>query len=281
MNLEEDYIQYVLQFSLSILAISAAYFVDPSRIITFGSLLLIPVLFGYTAYVSRKGFQTASALALVSLIFAPLGLKMIIIALLISLGNILTSFFAHGESFKDYYSATMIPLLLTGLVIGGGIYGLSMMQPSTGEDVRSTVSNAVGVNTNLLLEEMQLIEMQQQSNRQVVQQTSSASILAAQAYVLNQTEENLTEEDLLAVQNAFSSAEEEIPAQFVERSSGELETVNISERVSDGVENLLTNERLILLVPIIGVVFYAAHPFVGFLVAISASLFAFFERKIQ
>ncbi len=281
MDLEEDYVQYVLQFSLSILAISAAYFLDPSRIVTFSSLLLIPALFGYTAYISREEFKTASALALAALIFAPLGLKMIAIGLLIGLGNILTSFFAHGESFKDYYGATMIPLLLTGLVIGGGVYGLSMTQPSIGDEVRSGASDAIGFHTNILLEEMQLIEMQEQSNRQVVQQTSSGSILAAQAYVLNETRGNLSEQDLMAVQKAFSSAEKEIPEQFVERSTGELETINVSERVSDGVEKLLSDEKLILLVPIIGFMFYAVHPLVGFLVAISASVFAFLERKMQ
>jgi len=111
-------------------------FIDPSNLLTLGTLILIPMLFGYTAYISREQFKYSSFLGFISLMFVPLGPIMAAVAVTVSVGNLLVSFFAGGTNFKDYYGSTMLPLLFTGLILGGAVYGLATYQPSFGDDLR-------------------------------------------------------------------------------------------------------------------------------------------------
>ncbi|MFB6147967.1 MAG: hypothetical protein ABEJ66_03715, partial [Candidatus Nanohaloarchaea archaeon] len=69
MDIEQDYVEYVAEFSLALLAVSAAYFIDPARPVSFLTLLMVPLLFGYTAYVSRESFSSSTFLGFIALIF--------------------------------------------------------------------------------------------------------------------------------------------------------------------------------------------------------------------
>jgi len=100
------------------------------------------------------------------------------VAVTVSVGNLLVSFFAGGTNFKDYYGSTMLPLLFTGLILGGAVYGLATYQPSFGDDLRKGIADTVGDQSSTILEETNLVEMQQDANREVVKQVSTGSVMA-------------------------------------------------------------------------------------------------------
>lgn len=279
MDPEQDYLKYVGEFSLSITAISAAYFFDPNNLATAATLLMIPLLFGYTARISRDRFQTSSFLSLIALMFTILSPIMAALAVLISVGNILISFFAGGSSFTDYYRATTIPLLLTGLLLGGAVYGATIYQPSLSAEIRQNAAGIAANQTSTVLEETQIIEQQRNANQQMVEQTASGTIALTQGYVLNQTKRNLSKQDQQIVLNAFQDAEADIPQRLATEADGKQKALNISDRVKGSMENLLKG-NLIILIPLITFLIYGLHPVLGFLTAIFSSLFAFTERKL-
>lgn len=276
MDLEQDYLEYVIEFSLALFAVSTAYFIDPANLPTLGALLLVPMLFGYTAYISREKFKYSSFLGFISLMFVPLGAIMAAVAIILSIGNVLVSFFAGGTQFKDYYRATMLPLLFTGLILGGATYGAAIHQPEFGDEVRSGIAEAVGSQTSIILDEANLAEMQQNANKKVVEEVSTGSVMAAQGYVLNQTRENLSLEGRMAVTQAFSSAQEDIPNKMInaaENTGKQTKALEISDRVSGSIENLLSGKKILALMPIITLGMYGLQPLVGLLTAIFAKLF--------
>lgn len=275
MDLEQDYLEYVIQFSLALFAISAASFIDPSNLVTLGVLIIVPMLFGYTAYISRESFKYSSFLAFISVMFVPLGPVMAAVAIIISFGNIMVSFFAGGTHFKDYYRATMLPLLFIGLILGGATYTAATYQPEFGNELRTGIADAVGSQTSTILDETNLVEMQKDANRQVVDQVSTGTVMATQGYVINETQENLSVEGQQAVLQAFSSAQEEIPEMMVDASDqaqNQTEALDISDRVSGSIENLLDGKAILVLVPLITLGLYGLQPLVGLLTAIFAKL---------
>lgn len=276
MDLEQDYVEYVIEFSLALFAVSAAYLIDPTNLLTLGVLILIPILFGYTAYISRESFKYSSLLSFISVIFLPLGPVMAATGIVISIGNVLVSFFAGGERFKDYYGSTMLPLLFTGLVLGGAVYGAATYQDDFGNELRTGIADTVGNQTSTILDETNLVEMQQNANRQVVDQVSSTTVLATQGYVLNQTQNNLSREGQIAVTQAFSSARTEVPQTILEAAENrqqESQALDISDRVSGSIENLLAGSNIIILIPMITLGMYGLQPVVGLLTGIFAKLF--------
>ena len=282
MDLDQDYLEYVLEFSLALFAISAAYFIDLGKPITLGVLILIPVLFGYTAYISREKFQAASLMAFISLIFMPLNAILAAVAVTVSVGNTLVSFFAGGTRFKEYYSATMLPLLFTGLILGGSVYVMANSNPEFGNELRGGIAETVGNQTATLVEESNIAEMQQEANRQAVEQVSTGTIAATQGYVLNETQNDLSPQDQRVLANAFSSAQEEIPAQMLNMSENAQENskvLDISGRVEGSIENLLSGNKILILVPIITFGMYGLQPVIGLLTAISARVFEIIGRR--
>jgi hypothetical protein len=275
MDLEQDYIEYVIEFSLALFAVSAAYFIDPANLLTLGALILIPLLFGYTAYISREEFKYSSFLGFIALMFFPLGPIMTAVAIIISVGNLMVSFFAGGEQFKDYYRATMLPLLLTGLILGGVSYTAATYQPGFGDNLRTGIADTAGIQTSMILEETNLVERQKDANRQIVKQVSTGSVMATQGYVINQTQDNLSVKDQQAVQEAFNSAQQEVPEKMLEASTDaqqQTKALDISDRVSSSIENLLSGKKILIIVPIITFGMYSLQPIVGLLTAIFAKL---------
>jgi len=275
MDLEQDYLEYVIQFSIALFAVSAAYFINPSNLLTLSFLLIVPMLFGYTAYISRDKFKYSSLLAFISLMFVPLNPIMAAVAITLSIGNVMVSFFAGGTQFKDYYRATMLPLLFTGLILGGVTYAAATYQPNFGDELRTGIGETIGDHTSTILDETNLAEMQKDANREVVKQVSTTTITSTQAYVINETKKNLSLEGQQAVLQAFSSAQEEIPEQMVaatEETQQQTKALKISDRVSDSIENLLSGKKILVLVPVITFGMYGLQPVIGLLTAIFAKL---------
>lgn len=282
MDLEQDYLEYVIEFSLSMFAISAAYFFNPASLTSWGTLMLIPLLFGYTTFISRNGFKWASMLSFITLVFAPLNPTMAVLAITIALGNVLVSFFAHGETFRDFYGVTLIPLLLTGLVIGGSLYAGTIYSPDFGNEVRDSAAGLVSDQAATVLEETELVEMQKDANTRAVDQVSTTTVMLTQQYILNETRDELSQSDLSAVNSAFNSAQSDIPDRMVEQveeGQQDTKTVDIASRVEGAIKNLLEGPAIILVIPLIALGFYTLHPVVGFLTALSAKSFALLGRE--
>lgn len=273
MDIEQDYIAYVTQFSLALLAVTAAYFFEPRNPITYGTLLLIPLLYGYTAYISRDGFKTCSLLAFVALIFAPLNMYLASIAILISTGNVLISVFSSGNSFKDYYASVTVPMLVAGIVLGGAFYYSISLQPGLENEVRSHVSTVTAEKTSLVLAETELVDMQRSAQTQIMEDTSSTTIVVTQAHVLNKTQDDLGFREQQAVTNAFESAQQEIPSKLEEQIEEQADDIDEKENIERAVENLFEGENVVYLAPVIALFIYGLHPVIGILTALSAVSF--------
>lgn len=233
------------------------------------------MLFGYTAYISRENFKYSSFLAFISVMFVPLGPIMAAVAIILSIGNVLVSFFAGGTGFKDYYRATMLPLLFIGLILGGATYAAATYQPDFGDELRTGIAETVGSQTSTILDETNLVEMQQDANRRVVEEVSTGTVMATRGYVINESQENLSLEGQQAVLEAFSSAQEEVPEKMLEASDNaqdQTKALDISDRVSGSIENLLGGKNILVLLPIITLGMYGLQPVVGLLTAIFAKL---------
>lgn len=274
MDIEQDYVEYVAEFSLALLAASSAYFLEPSRPVTYLTLLLIPVLFGYTAYISRESFSTSTFLGFIALIFVPLGTKLAAVSLFIAVGNVLVSLFAGGERFRDYYSATTLPLLLTGAALGTGLFLVASSNPQVAEDIRTTAGNALGENVENAVEDAELLQRQAEAQRTIVRQTSRATIRATEAYVLNRTADDYLNQQPMI--DAFDSAEQDIPQTLANRTGSSINTsaVDISGTTSRLVSSNLRGQVLLVLIPLITLLLYSLQPVVGFLTAVSATLFS-------
>lgn len=278
MELRGGYIEYVLQLSLAMFAGAASYMFNPSEPVTTAALLLIPVLFGYTAYISRDGFRKSSLLSFSALVFAPLGLLNALLAIVIGLGNFLVSVFANGKSFKDYYTATALPLLFTGLIIGGTVFGLSTTDPGVQRQVENITANTASDLVKGSLEGTEIIEMQEQANQQFMQQATAATVQVTQGYVINETKNSFTQQELQALNTAFEGAREDIPQRLSGQTPDIPEPVDISSRVEGSVRNLLSPMFMIALIPLAAFFFYAMHPVTGLLTAIFAKIFELAER---
>lgn len=280
MNLKEEYIQYSLQFSLALLAASAAFFFDPYQPLSYLTLLLIPALFGYTAYISSDRFQRSSFLGIISIFLAPLGALMAFITLFISIGNIFVSVFASGESFRRYYSATSLPLLLTGLILGAGLFGFIQYDPGVENEIRDQTAHVFSINAERIADDSGMIEAQKKAQLEVVEQVSEQTVNATHLYVINEAGDSLYHaED--EVNQAFINAEQEIPEEMRDGAESTIEEhqPEISEGVRNVVEENLHGSIFILLIPILAVSMFSIQPLVGLLTALWASVFARMSAK--
>ncbi len=279
MDIEKDYIEYVAVFSLSILAVSAAYFLDPGKPVTYLTLLVIPLLFGYTAYISRNGFKRASLLSLSTLFFLILGSLVSAVALVVAVGNTLVSAFAGGEYFRDYFSSTSIPLLLTGLVLGSAVFLAASSQPELKDQVRSSAGEVVGDQTERLVEQSQIFEKKKEKEIELMKRTSETAVKATKVYVFNETrkEVSLDAQEYQAVNDAFTEAERKVPETVENRTRQKLGnyTLDISARTSAVIEKNFKGEMFLALIPATALIFYSLQPLVGLLTALFASVFAY------
>ena len=271
MSLESRYVKYALEATFTLTAISSTYLVDFSRPETLFALTTIPILFGYTAYISSEKFQRSSLIALTALAFAPLGLMYTVTAIIIVAGNILVSFFSRGETFRDFYSTVSLPLLFSGLFVGLAVFGSLSSSPQQLETATDTVSNTITASTEKVMEQTGL--NQSQARETMINSISTATVSSTHAYVINRTSQQLGPQDLANVSSAFREASTEVPEDIMEKASGTGQAQSISGTVEGAVESIFSGTFLLLLIPLFAVAVYSVHPVVGILTALSAFLF--------
>lgn len=285
MIFEEEYVEYVMQISLTLIAISATYFFNPETLLTTLTLLTIPLLYGFTAYTSRNGFSSASLLSLITLIFAPLGAKVAIFAVLIPVGNVFVSFFASGEKFTDYYSSTMIPLVLMGIFVGGTIFTMTQVQPKNAETLRTNVGGYVGDETFNFLNQSGIIGAQIDQKEQQTRLLSKTSILLGWQHAYNKSGNILEPDEAIALNQSIREASNKVPEQIINQSMNQVNKQEVAETASNEVESqvesLLSGDRLAVAIPIFAVLFYSIQPLMGLFTAISSALFEFIDKKMS
>lgn len=269
---ETDYIEYVGEFCLAFMAAALSYFITPENPATLVILLSIPVLFGFTAYISRDGFRKSSLLSLAALVFGLLGTINALVAVFVAVGNILVSVFAGGERFRDFYSTTSLPVLLTGLLIGLLVFAAISTQPSTSDNLKQTAAKTLGEQTETLVKSSGLIESQKQAQVNAMESVSTATVIATKGVVLNET--GRTDRELI---NAFETAQKEVPEKISERSMKQLDnrSVDISETVERSTRELISDKVFLAVIPGAAFFLYSLQPLIGFLTA----LFAFGFKK--
>lgn len=285
MDLEQDYVIYAIEASLTFLTVSSSYFIDLSRPVTLLALLPSTVLLGYTAYVSRERFRPQSAISLLALVFLPLGGVVAVTAVAVTLINFLTSIFASGESFKDYYGSTSIPLLLGGLVLGSLLFGLTVSNPAVANTVQDDAARFAGVQAEEVVNRSNMLESRKGQQVRLVNTTSQTTFRLTRTTVLGQMGRNstLNQEEYRDLEEAFGQANRTLDEGFKQQAAQNIKdsSIDVSSRVSDLVHNTLQGKAFLLLIPLVTFGVYGIHPVVGILTAIWASLFSAVNVRIS
>ena len=278
--MERSYLEAVTVFALATLAVSATYFINTSRPVTF--LLFAPttLLYGFVAYASREGFSKVSLATLPVLGFAVVGGLTALSAVIAGLGAVLVSVFAGGDRFREYYSTTHIPLLVLGILIGSAVFGLALNDAEFRQNVQNQSAQFLGQTGEEIVNQSNIVSSQKNSQISMVEETSNATIFYTQAYVLNQTRNDLDRSDLRTVSSAFDSAKQDVPIQMAERIESNSPSVDMSERIEDVVSARLQGKHFFIIIPILASLAVGLQPLVGLATAVSARSFQYGEEKL-
>ncbi len=266
----EDYIDYGVIFSLSILTVSLSYFVDFSNLYTLLLLVLLPIQLGFIAEISKAGFHKASLISAAALFFVFLGSFTAFIAVLTVFMSLFTSFFAGGRRFKDFYSSTALPLLLTGLLIGGASYYMVVNDEGIESQLEDTlVDITLEVSEHIVGDQ---VEDASQEQAEMIEQSTEGIVLLTHTYVINQTSENLDTQEMQYLESAFASARQEVPQMAAEEQGEHISEEDIRQDQENQMENMvrqnIDSQYYAALIPMIGMFFYSLQPVIGVFTAI-------------
>lgn len=274
----EEYIDYGVVFSLSILSVSLSYFIDFSSPETLLLLAFLPLQLGFIAEISKTKFSNASLMSVFALFFVYIGGLTAVIAVITVVMSVFVSFFAGGRRFRDFYSATAIPLLLTGLIVGGITYYAISDSPQLQEQAENKI---VEVSVELSSKMLANTEMEgaydEQNESEVIKQSATNIIFLTESHVFNETSEDFNTEELRKLDSAFDSARDEVPREAVQMQESTIDDqealMSPEERVRSIIENQMTEKHYLLLIPFATLSFYSLQPILGFLTAIFGVLF--------
>lgn len=271
-----DYIDYVGVFSLSILAVSGSYFLDFSNFATTLVLLLIPASLGFTAYISRDGFNKASLSSAICLFLAGFNPVVTFVAAVVAVSNPLVSAFSSGDSFNDFFNSVALPLLLTGIIVGGGIYGLSQYDSSVQNTVEDAAANVLADQTRTLLEATNIVSDTQTRQVEAMKNVSRTSVLLTEQIVANNMSGEMSRDQFRNLRSSFDYAAQNVPERFnaTASESGSASEM-VSQQMKSGLRELISGRTMIAIVPVLGLLFYSLSPFVGIL----AGLFGVLWRE--
>lgn len=268
----ENYIEYAGVFALSLLAVSAAYLIDFSRPVTAILLFTFPLLYGFVASISTKGFNRASFISFLSLVLAPVDNFMAAAAVFISLTTVLISFFSGRKRFRDFYGSTALPLLLTGLILSSGIYLAAANNQQFGQEITNTTANTIGGQTQNIIETTGIIQSQKQQQTRIVNATSQSTVLLTQQHVLNETGDQFSRKEVNILIQSFQNAEQEIPARLSSQIEERELNVDIEKQIEQIIRDNLGGKLLILIIPLLTLFIYSLQPVIGLLTALVASV---------
>lgn len=263
MGLETEYIEYGLQLSIPMIGVSVAYFIRFSRPETFLVLGLIPVLYGYTSYISHEGFSESSLMSLPALIFVMTGGLTAVIAVLYSIGNIFVSVFSHGTQFKDFYGSTSLPLLIVGLLTGVSIFAYGSLVSGFQEDVSERVGVEAGGLAAEIVNETGIVQDQKRSQFRLVNSTAD---LAAGLTLQKVSEDRDVRFGIGYRQETRANISGQVYRRTVK--NYEENGNDLSSSLEKTITSQIQRVSFLIVIPIVTAAFYTLQPLIGVLTAI-------------
>lgn len=280
MAVDREYLEYVGFFCISILSASAAYLINLDNPVTYVGFLIIPMAFGYSAYVSRNGFKKSSMASLMTLFLVLSKPVVAVVAIIIALGVPLVSIFSNGDSFKDYFGSVGVPLLILGLMLGAGIYGVMQYDDERRQAFTGFMADTAGEQTENALEMTGMGGNVKDKQIEAMKSTSEATVLqTSQVLSANMTTLNSTQR--MRMRDSLDYARNTVPdrvADQLEESTNSTQ-IDVSEKVSEQIESRFSDKYLLALIPLVAMVFYSVRPFVGFLTGLFAVLAGYISEK--
>ncbi len=273
MDLEIDYIEYGLQTAFTVIAMSLLLMVEPGNHSTYVFMLGLPLLFGYTAFISKSEFNKASLASAIALFYAPISIFMAAMAVTIFLCNNFISVFTVSDNFRAHYSSTAIPLIMTGLVMGSGVAGYSYLNPDFESNVES---QTVETGTQLTMESIEASGLAEQGQGQEeLESLINMTVASTKAYAVQNYAQNAESPETEVLQESFDGAESEIINSI---QTGETNP-NMEGRVSTMLESLISGKIILIAIPFSIMFLYALQPVLGLLTAVFGKIFSFIESR--
>lgn len=274
MDLEIDYVEYGLQTAFSVIAMSLLLLVEPGNYRTYLFGLGLPLLFGYTAFISNNGFNKASLASAIVLVYTPINMFMAFLAVTVFLCNNFISVFTASDSFRAHYSSTAIPLIMTGLFIGAGLAGWIFLNPGFESEMETTIVDFGTETTITTIEAAGLGEENQDEEMEIF---VNSTVAATESYVLQNYVENAENPETQVLQDSFEGASKEV-IQDMQQEQNQEEVME--QQVRQMMESTVQGKLMILAIPLSIMILYALQPVLGLLTAISGKLFRAAEKYI-
>lgn len=271
--MDSGFHDYGLQMMFTVLALSMVLLVDTSDPLSYAFLLGIPVLLGYTTYTSREGFNKASLTSSIGLIFLPLGGLTAVIALLVPSVNVAVSFFASGDTFRNFYSSTALPLLIVGLLAGAVVGGYSFYDQSFENRVQETIIEKGADQTVGMMEATGL----GQNRTAQIKNATYANVILTENYVVPKYVNNSDDPDVPSLRSAFRDAREDVPNMVVEESDQD----DVRTTVEQTLEKTISGRVPLLSFIFLVTALYALQPALGLLNAVFARIFKLVDETVS
>lgn len=271
--MDSGFHNYSIQMAFTVLALSLSLLVETSNPFSYAFLVGLPVLLGYTTYISREKFNKACLTSSIGLIFVPLGGLTALLALIMLPLNVTVSFFASGESFRDFYSSTALPLLIVGLLAGLAVGSYAIYDSQFETRVQQTI---VEKGSDRTLEMMEATGLGQNRSAQI-RNATYANVIITENYVIAEYINNSDNPDVSSLRAAFRSARDDVPEMVVEQSDQE----DVRTTVESTLEKTVSGR-----IPVISFIFlvtalYAIQPVLGLMNAVSAKFFKLVDESIS
>ena len=274
MDLEIDYVEYGLQTAFSVIAMSLLLLVEPGNYRTYFFGLGLPLLFGYTAFISNNGFNKASLASAIVLVYTPINMFMAFLAVTVFLCNNFISVFTASDSFRAHYSSTAIPLIMTGLFIGAGLAGWIFLNPSFESEMETTI---VDFGTETTITTIKAAGLGEENQDEEMEIFVNSTVAATESYVLQNYVENAANPETQVLRDSFEAASKEV-IQDMQQEQNQEEVME--QQVRQMMESTVQGKLMILAIPISIMILYALQPVLGLLTAISGKLFRAAEKYI-
>lgn len=275
MDLEIDYIEYGLQTAFSVIAMSMLLLVEPGNHVSYIYGLGIPVLFGYTAFISEDSFNKASLASGIVLVYAPISLFMAAMAVVIFICNNFISVFTVSDSFRAHYSSTAIPLIMTGLVIGSAVSGLAYIDPGFESDMESRI---IDFGTESTLSSIEAAGLGQPGQKEEMEQLVNVTVRSTESYVLNNYSREVENPDIRVLRQSFDGANNEVLKSLQQGEQSQEEIMR--DQVSQMIESTISGRLMFIAIPFSIALLYALQPILGLLTAVSGKIFRTVENNI-
>ena len=279
MDNQTEYISAGITAAISILSVSAIYFINLANPKTLILTLAPIILLGYTAQNSQDEFKKSSLASALSLVLLPIGSLTAAVSISLTIINPLVSHFAKGKNFREYYSSTSLPLIILGLIASLLMITGSMAVPEFNNNLQNQTNTVVishaQAASNFLSNEQDLT---------AVENTAESTVTITQSEVIEDVDEDLNQQEVEKVQESFETADEEVPEQVKQNiKQNDLRDSWQQRRIEESVQKFTNNfyegNNIYSLIIISPLLFYSFQPLLGVLTALFATIISRIELE--